>query len=371
MARKRQFKMTPVPAEICASGGYTAQFVDQEEAKDALEFMPAILRNAGIRLDQAIFAKFCRRVFEKMVEHTARTGEWATWTKVMTSRLYILGRFEAPDATVPTENIELVVIPLEGFRLDLSGWTLQNVNAGNTLELKTISDKGGADMGTVTGAKPIEIHGVNCPVDASKEDEGVWLSAKAKSGEEIVEQKLTVVSSDVKTIVVASPGELLAPFAKATFTVRSRAGNPEGLPQEKEISATVKYVAPQPIYESDLGGIKVFAAKDSQGDELPDDELNVPDTDAQLILEGEGLVATDPEHPTTGINKVYFKSSDSAETCESSLTPLGDGKLALSLGMYSAVLEDGSYPNAKYIFFCYTDGESDSLEIPFALHKGE
>ena len=66
--------------------------------------------------------QFCRRVFEKMVEHTARTGEWTTWAKVMTSRLYIL-----------------------------------------------------------------------------------------------------------------------APFEKATFTVRSRAGNPEGQPQKKEISATVKY----------------------------------------------------------------------------------------------------------------------------------
>ena len=127
---------------------------------------------------------------------------------------------------------------------------------------------------------------------------------------------------------------------------------------------------PPPIYESSLGGIKVYAAKDSLGDELPDDELNVPDTDAQLILGGEGLVTTDPEHPTTGISKVYFKSSDSAETCESTLTPVGEGKLALSLGMDSAVLEDGSYPNAKYIFFCYTDGESDSLEIPFRLHKG-
>ena len=258
MARKRQFKMVPVPAAICAAGGYTAQFTDQEEAKDALEFMPAILRNAGIRLDQAIFAKFCRRVFEKMVEHTAKTGEWATWTKVMTSRLYILGRFEAPDATVPTENIELVVIPLEGFRLDLTGWTLQNVNAGNTLELKTISDQGGTDMGAVTGTKPIEIHGVNCPVDASKEDEGVWLSAKAKSGEEIVMQKLTVVSSDVKTVVVANPGALLAPFAKATFTVRSRAGNPEGQPQEKEISATVKYAEPVPIAQSASGDIKIM-----------------------------------------------------------------------------------------------------------------
>ena len=252
MARKRQFRMVPVPAAICATGGYTAQFTDQEEAKDALEFMPAILRNAGIRLDQAIFAKFCRRVFEKMVEHTAKTGEWATWTKVMTSRLYILGRFEAPDATVPTENIELVVIPLEGFRLDLTGWTLQNVNAGNTLELKTISDQGGTDMGAVTGTKPIEIHGVNCPVDASKEDEGVWLSAKAKSGEEIVMRKLTVVSSDVKTVVVANPGALLAPFEKATFTVRSRAGNPEGLPQEKEISAAVKCsAAPKKVVSID------------------------------------------------------------------------------------------------------------------------
>ena len=36
--------------------------------------------------------------YEKMVEHTARTGEWATWAKVMTSRLYIRGRFEALDA---------------------------------------------------------------------------------------------------------------------------------------------------------------------------------------------------------------------------------------------------------------------------------
>ena len=45
------------------------------------------------------------------------------------------------------------------------------------------------------------------------------------------------------------------------------------------------------------------------------------------------------------------------------------GKLALSLGMDSAALEDGSYPDAKYIFFCYTDGESDSLEIPFRLLK--
>ena len=268
MARKRQFKMVPVSTAICAAGGYTAQFTDQEEAKDALEFMPAILRNAGIRLDQAIFAKFCRRVFEKMVEHTARTGEWATWTKVMTSRLYILGRFEAPDATVPTENIELVVIPLEGFRLDLTGWTLQNVNAGNTLELKTISDQGGTDMGAVTGTRPVEIHGVNCPVDASKEDEGVWLSAKAKSGEEIVMQKLTVVSSDVKTVVVANPGSILAPFEKATFTVRSRAGNPEGQPQEKEISAAVKYAGPVPIAESEDGLIKVWKIEPVEGEKI-------------------------------------------------------------------------------------------------------
>ena len=258
MAKKRQFKMVPVSTAICAAGGYTAQFTDQEEAKDALEFMPAILRNAGIRLDQAIFAKFCRRVFEKMVEHTAKTGEWATWTKVMTSRLYILGRFESPDATVPAENIELVVIPLEGFRLNLSGWTLQNVNAGNTLELKTISDQGGTDMGTITGTKPVEIHGVNCPIDASKEDEGVWLSAKAKTGEEIVERKLTVTSSDVKTVVVANPGSILAPFEKATFTVRSRAGNPDGQPQEKTISAAVKYAGPVPIAESSDHEVKIF-----------------------------------------------------------------------------------------------------------------
>ena len=45
------------------------------------------------------------------------------------------------------------------------------------------------------------------------------------------------------------------------------------------------------------------------------------------------------------------------------------GKLALSLGMDSAALEDGSYPDAKYIFFAYKDGESDSLEIPFRLLK--
>ena len=138
----------------------------------------------------------------------------------------------------------------------------------------------------------------------------------------------------------------------------------------KTIPVKVSYRrGPEPIYESNLGGIRVFAAKDSQGDALPDDELNVPDTDAQLILEGEGLVLTDPENPTTGIGKAYFKASDSAETCESSLTPLGDGKLALSLGMDSAALEDGSYPDAKYIFFAYKDGESDSLEIPFRLLK--
>ena len=66
----------------------------------------------------------------------------------------------------------------------------------------------------------------------------------------------------------------------------------------------------------------------------------------------------------------YFDPGDGGEMCMSSLTPLADGKLALSLGMDSAALADGSYPDAKNIFFCYTDGVTDSLEIPFALHKG-
>ena len=333
MAKKRQFKMVPVSTAICEAGGYTAQFTDQEEAKDALEFMPAILRNAGIRLDQAIFAKFCRRVFEKMVEHTARTGEWATWTKVMTSRLYILGRFESPDATVPTENIELVVIPLEGFRLDLTGWTLQNVNAGNTLELKTISDQGGTDMGTITGTKPVEIHGVNCPIDASKEDEGVWLSAKAKTGEEIVERKLTVTSSDVKTVVVANPGSILAPFEKATFTVRSRAGNPEGQPQEKKISAAVKYVAPPPIATAPDGSatVRTFMGETSVA------ETGVITGDAleNVRFGGEGLEQYDWDDP-------HFVYADDAEVQFSNLTyDEESGELSCGLGSGAEVLPEG------------------------------
>ena len=368
MARKRQFRMVPVSTAICAAGGYTAQFTDQEEAKDALEFMPAILRNAGIRLDQAIFAKFCRRVFEKMVEHTARTGEWATWTKVMTSRLYILGRFEAPDATVPTENIELVVIPLEGFRLDLTGWSLQNVNAGNTLELKTISDQGGTDMGTVTGTKPVEIHGVNCPVDASKEDEGVWLSAKAKSGEEIVMRKLTVTSSDVKTVVVASPGALLAPFAKATFTVRSRAGNPEGLPQEKEIEATVKYVAPpEPIAESSDGAVKVYAVEDDAGESTPGGLLSAHGV---LFVKGTGVTLQE-SLTAPGIKRDVECDLDESHAMRPgiSIEQTADG-LSVAFGSESGTMKNGEYPDAKLVLRYYKTGEEsdpEMIEIPVGI----
>ena len=39
-------KMVPVSTAICAAGGYTAQFADQEEAKDARDFIPAVLENA-------------------------------------------------------------------------------------------------------------------------------------------------------------------------------------------------------------------------------------------------------------------------------------------------------------------------------------
>ena len=357
MAKKRQFKMVPVSTAICAAGGYTAQFTDQEEAKDALEFMPAILRNAGIRLDQAIFAKFCRRVFEKMVEHTARTGEWATWTKVMTSRLYILGRFEAPDATVPTENIELVVIPLEGFRLDLTGWSLQNVNAGNTLELKTISDQGGTDMGTVTGSRPVEIHGVNCPVDASKEDEGVWLSAKAKSGEEIVMRKLTVTSSDVKTVVVASPGALLAPFAKATFTVRSRAGNAEGLPQEKEIQATVKFAGPVPIATNSDGTVKCMSVEDPESPELP-----VLGDDWTIGFEGLA------DNAKWRYDSTSFKVGGETKDCE--VTRDGD---TLAFSCVEGVGPTGEYDGVITVKLVDKEDEetTDTVDIPVHFHANE
>ena len=96
----------------------------------------------------------------------------------------------------------------------------------------------------------------------------------------------------------------------------------------------------------------------------------VNDATDLLILEGEGLVATDPEHPTTGIAEVKFDAGDGSEQVVSSMMPLGDGKISLSLGMDSWANEDGSYPNAKYYFFCYTGGQADTLEIPFALHKG-
>ena len=140
----------------------------------------------------------------------------------------------------------------------------------------------------------------------------------------------------------------------------------------KTIPVKVSYRrGPEPIYESNLGGLKVYAAKDSHENALPDDELLVNDAGDLLILEGEGLVKTDEEHPTTGITHVYFKASDSSENVESNLTQLADGKASLSLGMDCWPMDDGDYPNAKFIFFCYTDGESDSLVIPFALHKGE
>ena len=244
-------KMIPVSTAICAAGGYTAQFADQEEAKDARDFIPAVLKNAGIRLDEAIFAKFCQRVFEKMVEHTASTGDWTTWTKVMTTRLYVLGRFEAKDAKVPQENVELVVVPLEGFRLNLAGWSLQNVIVGNEMKLTTVSDQGGETMDVVTGTKDVEIHGTNCPIDPAKDDEGVWLRAANKAGDKIDGLRLEVISSDVKTVVVRNPGAaLLAPYAEAEFEVRSRAGNEGGELQSKVIKATVKAVAPvEPVWK--------------------------------------------------------------------------------------------------------------------------
>ena len=239
-----------------------------------------------------------------------------------------------------------------------------------TVKLRSCMDLGSQVFKTVAGLNAFRLAGENLTVpdgpdeslgfyakdgvtkvadiEVSETDGGQWIACRLKQG-------AAAIPKGTYKVRLASHGlDPTDPLTVATLTVTLT----EDVP-----------ALPEPIYTSDLGEIRVFAAKDSQGDALPDDELNVPDTDAQLVLEGEGLVLTDPDNPTTGIGKAYFKASDSAETCESSLTPLGDGKLALSLGMDSAALEDGSYPNAKYIFFAYKDGESDSLEIPFRLLK--
>ncbi len=381
-------KMIPVSTAISAAGGYVAQFADQEDAKDALEFVPGVLKNAGIRLDEAIFAKFCQRVFEKMVEHTARTGDWTTWSKVMTTRLYVLGRFESKDAKVPAENVELTVLPLEGFRLDLAGWSLQNVIEGNELKLTTVSDQGGETMGVVTGTKDVEIHGVNCPVDPAKDDEGVWLRAENKSGEKIDGLRLTVKGSDVKTVVVGNPGAaLLAPYAEAKFEVRSRAGNDDGELQTKSIAAAVKAAEPVPKRRIGVNG---FAASANGGETIVNFDLaNAADlagyepqdegakARATFKVDGESLGEVDIYGNPFNAWHAVLPANYAGKTLEMTLTPdpAKADEVDQTPVVESATVGGEPAPEKRHVglrdLYAYGVGESDTTVLMFGVDNAE
>ena len=302
-------------------------------------------------------------------ELVAEYGAITVNTPFGTIQTFIAGTLEnAQDTPDPETNRAFlgVVVP-EVYRRQFAQMTAYVPTDACPAALKRVRDKATNAKG-ICGTSPFYLEGRGMTIGGEGE--------KLELLDPLTRDKICDIAVDAESksqvqVLCSLAGGAAVPVGDYLLRLTTLAGSETTLwPVDLKVEVVEAIPAPPtPIYTSDLGGIRVFAAKDSQGDALPDDELNVLGTDDQLILEGEGLVLTDPEHPTTGIGKAYFKASDSAETCESSLTPLGDGKLALSLGMDSAALEDGSYPDAKYIFFAYKDGESDSLEIPFRLLK--
>ena len=186
-------------------------------------------------------------------------------------------------------------------------------------------------------------------IEVSETDGGQRITCHLKQGD-------AAIPKGVYKVRLASHGlDPTDPLTVATLTVT--------------LLEDIPVAPPVPIYESNLGGIKVFAAKDSHENALPDGEMLSKEATDMLILEGEGLVPTDREHPTTGIAEVKFDAGDGSEHVVSTMTQLGDGKVSLSLGMDSWSKENGRYADAKYHFFCYTDGQADTLAIPFSLLK--
>jgi len=124
---------------------------------------------------------------------------------------------------------------------------------------------------------------------------------------------------------------------------------------------------PTPIYTSTLGGTKVYTGVDDHEHDLPSGPVAVMATTDRLTLTGQ-LQATSETAPTTGITHVFIQdvTGDNIE-CPFAFGPTGTMKL--NVGAALAEVPAGTYANAKFTFFCYTNGEQDGLTIPVVIEK--
>ena len=236
---KKNIRLCAISTDFSELGGYRAQFVGEQDVKDARDFTAEVIDELGIVADGAVLATGFERFMTAVLSHAASTGQPVRLDGVFRVGPTIRGLYKDPGAPVPLRNVRLGITPLKAMKPEVE-IVLHNVVEGETLYLDVISDAGaGAKIGYVSGSADVQINGRNCSIDPEAEDEGVWYQTVGEGGAEGEMIRLEDVTSDVKTVWFSFPSGALEGAKSVKITVKSRCGNPEAGVQAKSITAKV------------------------------------------------------------------------------------------------------------------------------------